>query len=255
MNLKGVVLGDPSLDPSVQMTGFGPFLFELGLVDEHEATAFDDYDKRILEAISRKDFVKAFYEFDEMMGGDFYKFGSLFYNTTLLPDYFNYMTPTYPVLPFPIFLNLPSTRHALHVGDVPYWIYNDTVEHYMIPDFMTDISELLVPVMENYKTMVYSGQLDIILGPAATERYLDGLQWSGLHAYRQARKQHWFLNNDSKTNYVSGYVRQAKTLTQVVIRRAGHMTIIDAPAECLDLITRFITDQPFSLPKSILRKQ
>lgn len=249
MNLKGIVLGDPSLDPLVQMTHFGNMLFDIGLIDENEAAQFTTYGNRISEAIHRKDFVNAFYIFDEMMGGDFYGYGSLYYNTTALPNYYNYLTPTYPLLPFPIFLNMPSTRKALHVGNVPYWVYNATVEHYMIPDFMTDISPFLVPLMDNYKVMVYSGQLDIILGPALTEKYLWNLKWKGLHSYRQARKQHWYLENDPQKYYVAGYVRQTDKFTQVTIRNAGHMTIVDAPKECLDMMNRFIYDKPWSVPK------
>jgi vitellogenic carboxypeptidase-like protein len=250
MNLKGVVLGDPSLDPLIQMSHFGSLLFDLGLVDENEATQFTTYGNRISEAILHKDFVKAFYIFDEMMGGDFYHYGSLYANTTSLPDYYNYMTPSYPLLPFPIFLNMPTTRRALHVGNTPYWVYNTTVEHYMIPDFMTDITPFLLPIMNNYKVMVYSGQLDIILGPALTEKYLWSLKWKGLQSYRNAIKQHWYLDNDNKNNYVAGYVRQAHQFTQVTLRKAGHMTIVDAPKECLDMMNRFIYDQPWAIPKA-----
>lgn len=248
MNLKGLVLGDPSLDPKIQMTGLGHLLFDLGLADENEVAKFDAYDAKVIEAIDAKDFVKAFHIFDEEFGGDFFKYGSLYLNTTSLPDYYNYMTPTYPIIPFPLWLNEPSTRQALHLGSVPYWVYNSTVQDYMIPDFMTSIDPFLIPVMEHYRVMIYSGQLDIILGPALTEKYLHQLQWSGLHEYRKAPKQHWYLNNDKVNNYVSGYVRQAKTLTQVVIRRAGHVTITDAPAECLDMLNRFINNKPWALP-------
>jgi vitellogenic carboxypeptidase-like protein len=225
-------------------------LFELGLADENEVDKIAAIEKRYVEAIAKKDFVSAFYIFDEMMGGDFQPFGSLYSNITSLPDYFNYMTPTYPILPFPIYLNLPSTRRALHVGDVDFWVLNSTVEHYMIPDFMDSITPFLIPIMDNYKVLIYSGQLDVILGPAGTERFLFQLHWNGLHEYRSARKQHWYLNNDDKTNYVTGYVRQARRFTQVVLRRAGHMTILDAPAECLDMLNRFIKDESWSMPTS-----
>lgn len=249
MNLKGVVLGDPAINSEHQMTGFGPLLYDLGLADENEVAKFNEYDKKVIAAIHARDFTKAFHIFDEEFGGDFFKYGSLYANATSLPDYYNFMTPTYPIIPFPLWLNAPENRAALHLGSVPYWVYNATVQEYMIPDFMYPMDEFLIPLLEHYRVLIYSGQLDIILGPALTEKYLHQLSWNGLHEYRKAPKQHWYLNNDPKANYVSGYVRQAKGLDQVVIRRAGHITITDAPAECLDMLNRFIHKKPWALPK------
>lgn len=246
--MKGLVLGDPSIDPSVQMVHYASLLFELGLIDETEAATFAAGERRVLQAIQNRDYVKAFRIFDELMGGDLYKYGSLYKNMTSLPDYFNFLTPTYPILPFPIFLNLPSTRKAMHVGNLPFWIINATVEEHMMADFMMDMNHFLIPIMDNYKVMIYSGQLDIILGPAGTERYLNRLPWNGLSEYRAARKVHWYLDNDTSKYYVSGYVRQAKQFTYVVIRNAGHMTVLDQPAICLDMLNRFIHNKPFALP-------
>jgi hypothetical protein len=71
------------------------------------------------------------------------------------------------------------------------------------------------------QVLIYNGQLDIILGPAATERFLMSLRWSGREEYRAAKKIVWKVAaNDTQ---IAGYIRQVKTFTQAVVNAAGHM--------------------------------
>src|SRR5687768_10887081 len=48
-------------------------------------------------------------------------------------------------------------------------------------------------LMDNYKVMIYNGQLDIILGPAACEYFLTTLKWSGSDAYKNADRIIWHV--------------------------------------------------------------
>ena len=61
--------------------------------------------------------------------------------------------------------------------------------------------------------MIYSGQLDVIVSALSTELFLNKLQWSGVDEYLRTQKIIW--KTLSMPSEVAGYVRQAKTLTQV----------------------------------------
>jgi vitellogenic carboxypeptidase-like protein len=46
---------------------------------------------------------------------------------------------------------------------------------------------------------------------------------------------------------IAGYVRQVHDFYQIIIRNAGHMVPHDQPRVALDMISRFINNQSFSL--------
>ena len=94
-----------------------------------------------------------------------------------------------------------------------------------------------------YKVLIYSGQLDVIIGAALTEAFLPGVQWSGQAAYRSARKAVWRIHPSDKE--VAGYVRAVGNFTQVVVRAAGHIVPGDQPERALDMISRFVEGRAY----------
>ena len=112
------------------------------------------------------------------------------------------------------------------------------MEQQLLGDWMQGVTPMLVPLLENYKVLIYSGQNDIILGPPLTEQALRGLDWSGAAAYNKARKSVWRADKAPKD--VAGYWRQVGDFSQVVVRGAGHMVPGDQPVRALDMLTKFI---------------
>jgi len=90
-------------------------------------------------------------------------------------------------------------------------------------------------LLDNYKVLIYNGQLDIILGPPLTEKFLRTIEWSGAEVYRQAKRKIWKLNDN-----VVGYERDAKNFRQVIVLAAGHLVPLDQPASAFNMIDRFI---------------
>jgi vitellogenic carboxypeptidase-like protein len=88
---------------------------------------------------------------------------------------------------------------------------------------------------------MYSGQFDLNVGACGTELLLDTLAWPGLQQYRNATRQIWRVAGN-----VVGYVKQAKSLTYAIVNGAGHMVPATQPQNSLDLISRFIKNQPYS---------
>ena len=56
------------------------------------------------------------------MNGDIYPYPTYFYNVTGVKDYYNILRTTQPdeYGYYPTYLNMNSTRAAIHVGKLPY---------------------------------------------------------------------------------------------------------------------------------------
>jgi len=240
INLKGISIGDGAMDPVSQFTGYSDFLFHIGLADELQVARIKKYEEAIIEGIAQGELRKAFLAFDEFLNGDFYPYPTYFFNITGSNEYFNLLNPIYPPNPYGEFLNLEATRNAIHVGNYPYFDYNSTTERHLIEDWMRSIGPLLPTLLENYKVLMYNGQLDIILGPAMAEKFIRTIPWSGSSKYEKAERKIWFADST-----LAGYVREVGEFRQVVVLAAGHMVPLDQPKSAYDMIHRFVRGTPF----------
>ena len=103
-----------------------------------------------------------------------------------------------------------------------------------------------------YKVLIYSGQLDVIIGAALTESFLPGVAWSGQAAYNAANKSVWRVH--PKDTEVAGYARTVGNFSQVVVRAAGHIVPGDQPERALDMISRFVEGRAYeNLPNPARR--
>lgn len=243
INLKGIAIGDGALDPRIQFTDISNLVFYLAMADQQEREVIQGYERRIGNHIDNKEWKKAFEVFDELMNGDFFRDPTYFNNITGLTDYFNFLSPNYPPNPFSQYLNLPTTKAALHVGSYHFASYNSTVERFLVEDWMQPISWKIPALAENYRCLFYNGQNDVILGGPLTTEVLRRLNWKHQHEFNTAKKKIWH-SPDGKD--VSGYVVSAQGLTHVIVRNAGHMVPADQPERAFDMIRRFIMGLPWN---------
>ncbi|GMH85518.1 hypothetical protein TrST_g10499 [Triparma strigata] len=250
INLKGLSIGDGAMSPPDQFKNFGDLLFYTGSIDSKEKAVFDDYDAKIQASLASGDNVGAFEHFDEMLNGDFYEYPTYYTNVTGLTNYFNFeqgdcgsCVPEY----YDDWLDLAETRAKIHVGDLEYSSFNETVEVYLKEDWMRGVVDMLVPLMESsdIKVLVYSGQNDIILGAPLTEQFLDGLEWQGADDYDATEKEVWRVDSDTEQGQndpIAGYRKTVSKwgFTYAVVRGAGHMVPGDQPERSYDLITTFV---------------
>jgi len=255
INLKGIAIGDGAMNPAEQFKGFGDLLWFTGMVDEVERAQFQTYERGIQEAVKAGDTIGAFEIFDEMLNGDFYPYPTYYANVTGMgSNYFNFeLSPDATPLggDFVQWLNQDAVKARIHVGSRNYVPANNTVEAHLKSDWMRDVLAELVPLMENYKVMIYNGQNDIILGPTLTENFLLGLAWSGQEEYSRARKSVWRRSSKgpgSELPDVAGYARQVGQFVQVVVRGGGHMVPGDQPERALDMLERFVSGAGFGVP-------
>lgn len=252
INFKGIVIIDGAFDAPNQLQGYGDILFNLGMADQAEKEVFDDYDRKINERLAAKDTVGAFEYFDEMLNGDFYPHPTYYANVTgMTSNYFNVqLAPDATPLggAFVKWLNQAKIKSLIHVGERIYSPDNMTVEYYLKADWMRGVTDMLIPLMDNYKVMIVSGQNDLILGPVQTEKAIRNLDWTGKEAYGKAEKVIFTRSvkgPGSELPDVGGYLHQVNNFVQAVVRGAGHMVPGDQPERMRDLLDRYIAGHRF----------
>ena len=183
--------------------------------------------------------------------GDYYGADRTFYgNTTGMgSNYFNFaLEPGASSLTkrtFPEWLATPAIAKALHVGGVPYAIFNQTVEDQLLGDWVVGVVPMLQTLLDHYDVLIYSGQYDVILGPPGTERAIDKLVWGGAKAYAAAPTNAFRANASDPTSDLAGYVRTAAaspnaTFSYVMLRGCGHMVPTDQPVRAYTMLQRFL---------------
>merc|ERR1719329_925479 len=131
------------------------------MIDESERQQFKKYEDIIQQQLKDEDYVGAFRIFDEMLNGDEFPYPTYYANVTgMTTNYFNFEeSPDATPLggSFVAWLNTPAIRAQIHVGDRSYAPLNATVEKYLLNDWLQGVVPMLVPLMENYKVLIYSG--------------------------------------------------------------------------------------------------
>ncbi|XP_003430729.1 probable serine carboxypeptidase CPVL isoform X2 [Ornithorhynchus anatinus] len=239
INLKGIAIGDGFSDPASLIGGYADFMYQIGLLDEKQREYFQKQCDEILKHIKKGNWIKAFEIFDSLLNGDQQSVPSFFQNATGCSNYFNFLQCQEPEEDsyFMKFLSLPEVRKAIHVGNLTF---NDgaEVEKHLLEDVMKSVKPCLVDIMNNYRVLIYSGQLDIIVAAPLTEHFLTTVEWKGTQEYLKANKNIWKIQlSDTE---VAGYVRQVNDFHQVIVRGGGHILPSDQPARTFDMMNRFI---------------
>ncbi|XP_048195569.1 probable serine carboxypeptidase CPVL isoform X2 [Perognathus longimembris pacificus] len=239
INLKGIALGDAYSDPESIIGGYAEFLYQIGLLDEEQKKYFQQQCDECIKYIKEQNWQKAFEILDKLLDGDLTSDPSYFQNATGCATYYNLLQCTEPEDHeyFGKFLALPLVRQAIHVGNKTF-SDGATVEKYLREDTMKSVKPWLTEIMNNYKVLIYNGQLDIIVAASLTERSLMAMNWKGSKKYNNVQKKVWKIFQSDKE--VAGYVRQVDDFHQVIVRGGGHILPHDQPLRSFDMINRFI---------------
>ena len=73
-----------------------------------------------------------------------------------------------------------------------------------------------------------------------------GLNWKGKQAFDEAGDRTWY--NATDTKFKLGEVRTAQELTFVRVFHCGHMVPLEKPALALELISKWLHDEPIVPP-------
>ena len=242
--LTALAIGDGWVDPYTQLGAYPDMLFNIGVASAGEKRVFQDYITRTQRFIEAGQMADAFNVWDEMINGDIYPYPNYYHNVTGSNDYDNFMDTNEPdeLGYYYPFVTAPNTRKGIHAGGA---VYNDgsACEMNLVSDFMVSFKDEVSELLENYKVLIYSGQLDVIIGAALTEAMVPTIPWSGRAQFLAQDKVVWRVSpQDSE---VAGYVKQYANLTQAVVRGAGHLVPFDQPERALNMLDKWIKGEPF----------
>lgn len=244
INLVGLAIGDGLCDPETMMPQYADFMYNIGMLDELQRDYFQSYANIAVKFIQWGQFDNAFQIFDFLLNGDLYPYKPYFYNVTNTNNYYNFLMTEEPAdfAYYGTLLAEPEVRKSINVGNLTY---NDgtAVEVHLINDIMDTVKPWVTTLMDNYKVMMYTGQLDIIVAIPLTEAFLMTVPWSGSDDYKKADRLVWKINDVDKE--VAGYVRQVGSFYQVIVRGGGHILPYDQPSRSFDMIDRFVSNRQF----------
>nr|CAD7568807.1 unnamed protein product [Timema californicum] len=240
INLQGLAIGNGLTDPENQML-YGDYFYQLGLIDinarEHHSPDRDsNLDLPVLSSRAQHD-KRGFH--DIVASDDV----SYLHNLTGFTYHYNYLFATGDPLDnerFEDFINLNASRLAIHVGDREFHDSSEVSSH-LYDDYMKSVKPWLEVLLENYRVLMYNGQLDIICAYPLTANLLRKLEWSGADDYRTAERSQWLSGGE-----LAGFVKTAGNLTEILVRNAGHLVPTSQPAWSYDLITRFTSGLSYS---------
>uniref|UniRef100_A0A8D0B6T3 Probable serine carboxypeptidase CPVL n=2 Tax=Salvator merianae TaxID=96440 RepID=A0A8D0B6T3_SALMN len=239
INFKGVAIGDGLCDPEMMLGGYAEFLYQIGLVDEKQRDYVQQQTDLGAIYIQQQKWREAFEVFDVLLNGDETGSPSYTQNVTGCSNYFNFLDCQEPEDQeyFGGLLALPQVRKSIHVGNLTFHDGSE-VEKYLLEDVMKTIKPWLAILMDNYRVLIYNGQLDVIVAASLTERFLPTVPWAKVEEYNNAERVVWKIR--AKDTDVAGYVRQAGEFYQVIVRGGGHILPYDQPERSLDMMDRFI---------------
>ncbi|XP_063306769.1 probable serine carboxypeptidase CPVL [Pelobates fuscus] len=239
INFKGIAIGDGLCDPEVMVAGYADFLYQTGMVDENQKAFVQQQTGMAVNYIKQKKWIEAFDTFDALLNGDRTSYPSFYQNVTGCTNYFNFLQCQEPLDQeyFGSFLSLSEVRKSIHVGNLTFHDGSE-VEKHLLSDVMQTIKPWLAVLMDNYKVLLYSGQLDVIVAAPLTERFIPTIPWSKVEDYKKAARVYWKIRPSDRE--VAGYVRCAGEFCQVIVRGGGHILPYDQPERSFVMIDRFI---------------
>uniref|UniRef100_A0A7R9Y7M8 Carboxypeptidase n=1 Tax=Prasinoderma coloniale TaxID=156133 RepID=A0A7R9Y7M8_9VIRI len=110
----------------------------------------------------------------------------------------------------------------------------------LLRDFMVSFKTQLGALMDEYPVLLYSGQLDIIIGAALTEAFLSSIPWGGADSFANATRVVWY--SPSNATNVTGYVQAAEGFSRVAIKNAGHILPFDQPKAARAMMYHWLTN-------------
>uniref|UniRef100_A0AAV1V227 Carboxypeptidase n=1 Tax=Peronospora matthiolae TaxID=2874970 RepID=A0AAV1V227_9STRA len=250
INLTGVAIGNGNMWPVLQTRSVPDFAIALGLIDSQQYENANaqisiceelhrqgrDVDAfQVCQAVTERIYEAAGnpYIYDIRQSGN--AFTDL---SALLSSFFND----------------DAVRRALNVPPGTLWNSVDgsaygtspsapALVRHLLPDEMLDVPiDVFRDLLDNYKFLFYAGNMDgSVCNNLGVGRIIDRLAWTDTAKYRVAKRQPWIVDG-----HVAGLVKAAGNMSFVVVLNSGHLVPTDQPEASLDMMRRFINNEPFS---------
>ena len=244
-NLKGIAIGNGWVDPYIQYKAYAQYAYQNNLINKTVldiATVMYDTCKLLIDSGV---WPIAFYECQliEML---VLTSAEAHLGRTINP--YDIRIPCQvPPLCYDFdamtkFINRQDVRADLNVGDHDWEQCNRMVELFLIGDWIHQFQSAVSTVLETrLRVLVYSGKEDFICNYLGGLEWTNTTKWSGQDKFNQAAFEDWVVDGAK-----AGEVKAYNLLTFLAVENAGHMVPRDQPKNALDMLKRFLTNQPFN---------
>lgn len=248
LNLKGVALGNPIINPAIQYTAYADYAFWAGLIDSNTQTTLNKAVPECERAIDRCYATgdRAVCE-QSKWTCEVTTIGRI---AGLHPgiNIYDVKAPCYGPLCYDFsrlehWINQDHVRNELGAGEHRWaGACSPKAATALIWDWVHNWDFLLVPMLEDgIRVLIYAGTNDLLCPWVGQERWLNALQWSGQAGFLGAQELDFAMNGRAM-----GKVRQHGSLAFVKVFQAGHEAPMDQPEAAQALYTRFTRSMSLS---------
>jgi len=245
INLKGLAIGNGWVDPYLQYPAYNDFAFQNNLINNIEYVGNKVAIKACQNLIANGNWVEAVAACNLISEGILDEIGiTLGY----YPNVYNYKIPCanpplcYDFSVLDTFLAQPYVLKALGVSLDSEWTEcNPIVYALMLDDWVLNLDTVIPALLNDYRILVYSGDYDYICNWVGGLSWTSNLVWNGQKLFNSANFTNWNVGGN-----VAGSSKNALNLTFLKVSAAGHMVPMDQPKNALDMLKRFLKNQPFN---------
>lgn len=244
--LIGIGIGDGMTDPVNQLLTYGLFGFSMALLDNTEKEKVEGLTMEFYyNAVKANKLLK---EAGLDAALPFFDAAGTALNTILdfIPsvagnfNVYNFRTfGDYNFTNIEVYVNSSAVKEAWGVpADMNYSTSSQVVYDALSRwDMWVSYADDVAYVLDYIKVLLYNGQDDMLVNTAGALEWIGKLQWPGKDEFYNAEHQNWVLN-DNKTH--AGYAQSARSLTFVLVNKAGHLAPMDQPEATTEMVRRFI---------------
>jgi carboxypeptidase C (cathepsin A) len=229
INLKGVGIGGPWVDPSTQSQTYASYAMANSLINENQGKIMKYYQDLLKVQVQAGQMTQATSQFTSIR--------SIFKSFTDGVDEYNVRGfDDYNEDNFDRWITSTATRQLLNVGSTPWIDCNHTIYEYYSADISNSTAPLLSSILDRgIKVLLYAGQDDFLVNSPGVFNMISLLDWSGIYNFLQAQKIVWNVDGQ-----VAGYVQSNQNLTYVVVLKSGHIAQYNQPVVVKNMVERFI---------------
>ncbi|XP_070396784.1 probable serine carboxypeptidase CPVL [Dermacentor albipictus] len=243
LNLRGVILGAGFLGRLMKVADSSEFLYEMSLITKKGrkslAENFADMRRKARTFIGK---LAALLRLRKTIFTSEKK-PTLFQRLTGFNNQASALYSEKPLnmLKYEKYVQSDEFKRAVHIGrDVEFMKAEGRVSTSLKNDYLTDISAEIEDLLQSYKVLFYTGQMDTLFPSRNLQEYFRSLNWTGAEEFRKAQPLHWKAYPTYHS--VSGLLVRVRSMTDVVIFKAGHYTAVDEPEVANRMMLNFIED-------------
>lgn len=243
INLKGFAIGNGLTDPAIQYGAYADYAYSMDLISE-------EVRERVLAAYpackAAIDICNAHEWVSECLLAVQYCQATQVSSILALLDNINIYDVRKPCVgqlcyDFTLmerYLALPAVRKALGVHK-KWEACNMTVYQDMLADFMRDYEPIMPEMLEaGVRVLVYAGDQDFICNHIGNKRWVANVTWPS-KSEQEPHPVPWMVDGKE-----AGMLTDYGPLQFLRVYDAGHMVPMDQGRHALDMITKFVHNQP-----------